>query len=108
MLEQEPRRISRRLFLAGTAAAGVLLFLPKQVQATAWIDVGPDAGDLNQKDWFPFNNKLGLITLHDWGGPLDLYDEILGHYGERGHAREQAEHLAHETLRRHPDRKDWG
>lgn len=105
-------RTSRRMFVraAGAIAAGLVLattLLPRAAQTEEeWIEVGPEPGELNQEQWFPYDAAVardrGLVRMHSLGGPLDIHDQITGR-----HAREWEEDLAHSTLRREPFNRGW-
>ncbi|MDP3948287.1 MAG: twin-arginine translocation signal domain-containing protein [bacterium] len=109
-------RLSRRSFLrlASLAGAGIALatiapsfLVPQKAQAEEeWIDLGPDPGELNQKEWFPYDAAVardgGRVRMHSLGGPLDIHDQISGH-----HAREWEEDIANASLRRSPLKRGW-
>lgn len=96
-------RVSRRLLLraVGLTAVGLALattLLPRAARAEEeWIEVGPEPGELNQKQWFPYDAALardrGFVRMHSLGGPLDIHDQITGR-----HAREWEEDKANSAL----------
>lgn len=97
-------RFSRRRFLQVSAvtASGLLLvsnipaFLPRAAQAEEeWIALGPEPGELNQEEWFPYDKKVardrGIRRMHDLGGPLHIHDLITGFKAlewEKAHAED--------------------
>lgn len=105
-------RMSRGTFIraAGMTAAGLVLattLLPRAARAEEeWIDVGPEPGELNQEQWFPYDAAVardrGLVRMHALGGPLDIHDQITGR-----HAREWEEDKAHSSLRKNPLKRSW-
>lgn len=98
-------RMSRGTFIrvAGMTVAGLALattLLPRAARAEEeWIDVGPEPGELNQEQWFPYDAAVardrGLVRMHALGGPLDIHDQITGR-----HAREWEEDKANSALRK--------
>lgn len=110
-------RVSRRSALrtTGLAAIGLMFattLLPRVAQAEdEWIDLGPDPEERNQREYFPYDKAVarnkGYVRLSDLGGSLDIHDEVLGHHGPRGHAREWQEDFENLSLRAEPTRRSW-
>lgn len=111
--------VSKRLLAVAVVARKPGLFLPPSAatnpivtnNAQEWIAVGPEPEERSQEQWFPFSQSvadtLGLMTMYAKGGPLDIHDEVLGHHGPRGLAREWAEDYANYSLSATPWNRTW-
>lgn len=117
----ESYKIGRRplLKVIGMSAAGLALatnvssfVLPPQARAEEeWIELGPDPGELNQAEYFPFDKRVARdkkrVRLSNRGASLDVHDIVLGHHGPRGHAREWQEDYENRSLRKEPGKREW-
>ncbi len=113
-------RFSRRRFLQVSAvtAFGLLLvsnipaFLPRAAQAEEeWIELGPEPGELNQEEWFPYDKKVARekkrVKMHDPGGPLYVHDLITGFKAlewEKEHAESA---LRKAALKKDTQKRTW-
>lgn len=114
-------KFSRRRFLqaATVTASGLILvantpaFLPRAAQAEEeWIEIGPDPGELNQEEWFPFDKAVARNKnrrrMHDPGGPLHIHDLITGHKAMQWEKEQVADPaLRKAAIENKPEKRNW-